>query len=52
MRRDGGQGAVCEVWVDVHLSGLLGAGGMAEVLDVRVVWDVRHRTVILKLEKQ
>ena len=50
--RDGGQRAIGKVGVDVHLAGLLGAGGVAEVLGVSVVRDVRRRTVLLKLEKQ
>ena len=36
----------------MHLAGLLWAGRVAEVLDVGVVWDVRNRAVLLKLEEQ
>ena len=49
--RDGGQGAIGKVRVNVHLAGLLGVGRVAAVLDIGVVW-IRHGAGLLKLEKQ
>ena len=49
--RDGGEGTIGKVGVDMHLARLLGVGRTAAVLNVGVVW-IRNGAGLLKLEKQ